>query len=310
MKPTLLVLAAGMGSRYGGLKQMDGLGPHGETIIDYSIYDAVNAGFGHIIYIVREYFLQEIRASVLEKYGNLKCPDGEPVQFDFVTQEVDKIPAGFPQALKREKPWGTAHALLMAKDLVQGPFAVINGDDYYGKESFEILARWLQRHDGTSGEYCLIGFYLKNTLSESGTVSRGICQYSNDFILNGITEHLNIRNDETGVIFGDNSDTRQSQIQLDGQLLCSMNMWGFTKDYLCWSEDLFKCFLESNSSEAKKEFYIPYVVNELVKTGKASCEILQTPSQWFGVTYKEDRPSVVRKLHDLVNQNIYPSPLY
>lgn len=309
MKPTLLVLAAGMGSRYGGLKQMDGLGPHGETIIDYSIYDAVNAGFGQVVYIVRDYFLQDFKTSVLEKYRDLKCPDGVPVKFDFVTQEVNKIPSGF-SCKDREKPWGTAHALLMAKDVIQGPFAVINGDDYYGRDSFEVIAKWLQRHDGTSGEYCLVGFFLENTLSESGTVSRGICRYSGDLMLTGISEHLNIRKDETGVILGDDSDTNQSQIKLNGQSLCSMNMWGFTTDYFSWSEGLFEVFLGSHSSDPKKEFYIPSVVNELIKTEQATCEILQTTSQWFGVTYKEDRPSVMKKLEDLVDQKVYPSPLY
>lgn len=309
MKPTLLVLAAGMGSRYGGLKQMDSLGPHGETIIDYSIYDAVNAGFGQVVYIVRDYFLQDFKTSVLEKYRDLKCPDGVPVKFDFVTQEVNKIPSGF-SCKDREKPWGTAHALLMAKDVIQGPFAVINGDDYYGRDSFEVIANWLQRHEGTSGEYCLVGFFLENTLSESGTVSRGICRYSGDLMLTGISEHLNIRKDETGVILGDDSDTNQSQIKLNGQSLCSMNMWGFTTDYFSWSEGLFEVFLGSHSSDPKKEFYIPSVVNELIKTEQATCEILQTTSQWFGVTYKEDRPSVMKKLEDLVDQKVYPSPLY
>ena len=174
MKPTLLVLAAGMGSRYGGLKQMDGLGPNGETIIDYSIYDAVEAGFGKVVYIVREYFKEQMEQTVKEKYGNVKCLDGEPLEFQFVTQELFKIPSQFTLNPEREKPWGTAHAVLMGKEVVKEPFAVINGDDYYGKESFKILGDWLRAHEGKTGEYALVGFELDNTLSESGGVSRGI----------------------------------------------------------------------------------------------------------------------------------------
>ena len=170
MKPTLLVLAAGMGSRYGGLKQMDGLGPNGETIIDYSIYDAVEAGFGKVVYIVREYFKDQMEQVVKEKYSNVKCVDGEPLEFQFVTQELFKIPSQFTLNPERVKPWGTAHAVLMGKEVINEPFAVINGDDYYGKESFKILADWLRANEGKTGEYALVGFELDNTLSESGGV--------------------------------------------------------------------------------------------------------------------------------------------
>ena len=168
MKPTLLVLAAGMGSRYGGLKQMDGLGPNGETIIDYSIYDAVKAGFGKVVYIVREYFLEQFKQTVKEKYSGVTCPDGTPLEFDFVIQELNKIPSRFTLNPERQKPWGTAHAVLMAKDVIHKPFAVINGDDYYGKGSFQILGDWLRAHEGTTGTCSIVGFELDNTLSEYG----------------------------------------------------------------------------------------------------------------------------------------------
>ena len=309
MKPTLLVLAAGMGSRYGGLKQMDGLGPHEETIIDYSIYDAVASGFGKVVYIVREYFRKDFEELVAKKYKGVKCTDGEPLQFVFVTQELDKIPEGFTYDPERQKPWGTAHAVLMAKDVINEPFAVINGDDYYGKDSFKILGDWCREHEGTKGAYCVIGFELDNTLSENGCVSRGICHYDAKRHLTDIVEHLNIGADENGVVTGDNSQT-QEHVKLAAKDLCSMNMWGFTPDYFQKSEEIFKTFLTDNAKELKKEFYIPYAVDNMIKAGTATCDVLSTPSRWFGVTYKEDRPAVVAKFAELVEKGIYPSPLY
>lgn len=309
MKPTLLVLAAGMGSRYGGLKQMDGLGPNGETIIDYSIYDAVHSGFGKVVYVVREYFLEQFQQTVKQKYGSVKCVDGTPLEFVFVTQELSKIPEGFTLNPERQKPWGTAHAVLMAKDVIDGPFVVINGDDYYGRDSFRIAADWCRDHEKTSGQYAIIGFELDNTLSESGGVSRGICSYDADMKLTDVVEHHNILMDNTGSIYGDNSDTGV-RVQLKGKDLCSMNMWGFTPDFFGASQDIFKSFLEANSMELKKEFYIPYAVDVMVKAGDATCDVLHTPSKWFGVTFKEDRPGVVAKFAELVEKGVYPSPLY
>ena len=310
MKPTLLVLAAGMGSRYGGLKQMDGLGPHEETIIDYSIYDAVHAGFGKVVYIVRDYFLEDMKALVEKKYAGVKCNDGTPLQFVFVTQELDKIPAPFKVPETREKPWGTAHALLMAKDVIHEPFAVINGDDFYGKQSFRILADWCRAHEHTEGQYCIVGFQLENTLSENGSVSRGICYYDKNNILTGVAEHLNIAKEADGNVYGDNSVSGENHVKLDSKALCSMNMWGFTPDYFAKSEASFVTFLNEHITEPKKEYYIPYAVDVLVKGGDAQCEVLSTPELWFGVTYKEDRPGVVAKFADLVKKGVYPSPLY
>ena len=309
MKPTLLVLAAGMGSRYGGLKQMDGLGPNGETIIDYSIYDAVEAGFGKVVYIVREHFKADMEKAVKEKYSNVKCVDGSPLEFQFVTQELHKIPAQFTLNPERVKPWGTAHAVLMAAEAINEPFAVINGDDYYGKDSFKVLGDWLRAHEGKSGEFCLVGFALENTLSESGAVSRGICTTGADGVLTTVVEHHKIARAEDGKVYGENSNT-QEMVELDGKALCSMNMWGFTPDYFKKSANIFEKFLEKNISELKAEFYIPYAIDCMIQDGTGKTEVLTTPSRWFGVTFKEDRPGVVAKFQEFADQGIYPTPLY
>ncbi len=309
MKPTLLVLAAGMGSRYGGLKQMDGLGPSGETIIDYSIYDAVQAGFGKVVYIVREYFREQMETVVKEKYSNVRCIDGEPLEFQFVTQELNKIPSQFSLNPDREKPWGTAHAVLMGKEAIKEPFAVINGDDYYGKESFRIIADWLRAHENCTGEYALVGFELDNTLSESGGVSRGIGTSDNSGYLTDVVEHHKIQMAQDGKIYGENNTTGET-VELAPKALCSMNMWGFTPDYFDRSEEIFTKFLENNINELKAEFYIPYAVDTIIKEGTGRCELLSTPSRWFGVTFKEDRPGVVAKFQEFADKGIYPSPLY
>jgi hypothetical protein len=289
---------------------MAGLGPNGETIIDYSIHDAVEAGFGKVVYIVRDFFKDDMMAHVKERYAGVKTVDGEPLKFDFVTQELDKIPAPFTVPEDRVKPWGTAHALLMAKEVVHEPFAVINGDDYYGKESFKVLANWCKAHENTTGEYCIVGFELENTLSENGSVSRGVCFYDKNNILTGIAEHLDIAKEADGNVYGDNSVTGEKHVKLSAKSLCSMNMWGFTPDYFAKSEASFVTFLTEHRTEPKKEYYIPYAVDVLVKAGEARCEVLSSPSHWFGVTYKEDRPGVVAKFADLVAKGVYPSPLY
>ena len=293
MKPTLLVLAAGMGSRYGGLKQMDGLGPNGETIIDYSIYDAVQAGFGKVVYIVRGYFLEQFKEAVARKYSHVKCIDGTPLEFVFVTQELDKIPARF----------------LPVNPVIHEPFLVINGDDFYGRESFRIAADWCRAHEGSEGVYAIVGFELDHTLSESGGVSRGICHYDAEQHLTDVVEHLDIRMDADGRVFGDNSATGE-KVELRGKDLCSMNMWGFTPDYFAKSAAIFETFLEQNCRELKKEYYIPYAIDCMVRGGSAKCDVLSTPSRWFGVTYKEDRPAVVEKFAELAREGVYPTPLY
>ena len=309
MKPTLLVLAAGMGSRYGGLKQMDGLGPNGETIIDYSIYDAVQAGFGKVVYIVREYFREQMEQTVRQKYSSVKCLDGSPLEFQFVTQELDKIPEGFTLNPERQKPWGTAHAVLMAAQAIHEPFVVINGDDFYGKESFRIAGDWCRAHENSKGVYAIVGFEVDHTLSETGGVSRGICAYDAQNHLTDVVEHHNVMFDADGVLRGDNSITGERH-ELQPKDLCSMNMWCFTPDYFKASADIFVNFLQANINELKKEYYIPYAVDTMVKAGTAACDVLGTPSHWFGVTFKEDRPAVVAKFAQLAATGVYPTPLY
>ena len=309
MKPTLLVLAAGMGSRYGGLKQMDGLGPSGETIIDYSIYDAVQAGFGKVVYIVREYFREQMEQTVRQKYSSVKCLDGSPLEFQFVTQELDKIPEGFTLNPERQKPWGTAHAVLMAAQAIHEPFVVINGDDFYGKESFRIAGDWCRAHENSKGVYAIVGFEVDHTLSETGGVSRGICAYDARNHLTDVVEHHNVMFDADGVLRGDNSITGERH-ELQPKDLCSMNMWCFTPDYFKASADIFVNFLQANINELKKEYYIPYAVDTMVKAGTAACDVLGTPSHWFGVTFKEDRPAVVAKFAQLAATGVYPTPLY
>ncbi|MDE6842603.1 MAG: nucleotidyltransferase, partial [Muribaculaceae bacterium] len=250
MKPTLFILAAGMGSRYGGLKQLDGLGPSGETIMDYSVYDALRAGFGKIVFVIRHDFEQEFRDKVISKYeGHI------PVEVVF--QDIDNIPEGFTRNPERTKPWGTNHAVLMGKDVIKEPFGVINADDYYGPESFQILADFLRSVEGKKGEYCMVGFRIENTLSENGGVSRGLCEVSPEGDLTGVTECHGIQR----------KDGRLIQVLADGTEAdfpeganVSMNMWGFTPDYFDYSEREFIKFLKDNASELKAEFYIPTVV--------------------------------------------------
>jgi len=269
-KPTLLVLAAGMGSRYGGLKQLDGVGPGGETIMDYSVYDAIRAGFGKVIFVIRCNFRLEFEKRIKERYGSA-------IEFGFVEQELDNIPEGFIINPERTKPWGTGHAVLVAAEFIDTPFAVINADDYYGQKSFEVLGAFLKEQWDNTGEYCMVGFYTSNTLSESGSVSRGLCTVdSNGYLTNVV----------------------------------SMNMWGFTPDLFKEGMSLFENFLKENIDELKSEFYIPYVVNKILESGKARCKVLNTPDKWFGVTYKQDKEKVITKIGDLVKKGIYPSPLF
>jgi hypothetical protein len=309
MKPTLLVFAAGMGSRYGGLKQMDGMGPSGETIIDYSIYDAVKAGFGTVVYIVREYFREEMEKSVRSKYDGLCCPDGEKVEFRFVSQELDMLPEGFSVPEGREKPWGTAHAIWVARDVIHGPFVTINGDDYYGRETFQIAAQWCCSHQNSEGVSAVIGFMLDNTLTDAGGVNRGICLYDHKFSLQSMVQHLKIKKDQSGVTKGINAITGEEAV-LNVTSLCSMNMFCLTPDYFSRAEEVFKTFLKGDGQLIGKEFDPPFVFDCIIKDGKGSCEVLSTPSHWFGVTYREDRPSVVEQFRRFTEDGVYPSPLW
>ena len=267
MKPTLLVMAAGMGSRYGGLKQIDSMGPTGETILDYSVFDAIRAGFGNVVFIIR--------------------PDFEK---DF-----------------REKPWGTTHAILCARDVVKTPFAVINADDFYGRDSYAVLGKKLSTTANTETHYNMVGFTLKNTLSDHGTVARGVCRQNDKGYLTDIQELLKIAKTESGAqnIADDGTVTK-----LTGDEPVSMNMWGFTPSIFPQLETLFKKFLTEKGQELKSECYIPLSLGEIVKNGDGDCAVLRTTSSWFGVTYREDKPIVQASIQKLVNEGSYPSNLW
>jgi hypothetical protein len=301
MKPTLFVLAAGMGSRYGGLKQMDGLGPNGETIMDYSIYDAERAGFGKVVFVIRHSFEEDFKSIVVNKYQG-KIP------VEIVFQELDYLPDGFASPVDRVKPWGTNHAVLMGKDAIKEPFAVINADDFYGKESFAVLADWLSEMEGKKNEYCMIGYRVGNTLSESGSVARGVCAKDKDENLTTVVERTYIIRDTDGQVKF--KDENGQMVVVDENAPVSMNMWGFTPDYFDYSEAAFKTFLKESEGNSKAEFFIPLVVNNLIVSGQVTCKVLDTPSKWFGVTYAEDRPMVVSKIEELVKEGIYPARLW
>ena len=301
MKPTLYVMAAGMGSRYGGLKQMDGLGPNGETIIDYSIYDAIRAGFGKVVFVIRKAFENDFREIVTSKFEH-KIP------VEIVFQELDKLPGGFVVNPERVKPWGTNHAVLMGKEAVKEPFAVINGDDFYGKESFEALANALVAMEGKTATYCMVGFPVKNTLSDSGSVSRGVCQTDSNHYLVSVVEHTRIE-ERNGKVVSLN-DLGQEITELPPATPVSMNMWGFTPDYFDFSEAYFIEFLKENEKSLKAEFYIPTMVDYLIKNNKATVKVLDTIAKWFGVTYAEDKPMVLIKINELIKKGVYPSKLW
>lgn len=299
MKPTLFILAAGMGSRYGGLKQLDGLGPSGETIMDYSVYDALRAGFGKIVFVIRKDFEQEFREKIISKY------EGH-VPVEVVFQDIKKIPEGFSVNPERSKPWGTNHAVLMGKDVIKEPFGVINADDYYGAESFRILGDFLRSVEGKKNCYCMIGFNIENTLSENGGVSRGLCEVDANGNLTGVTECHGIERKEGRLI----QVVEGQEMPFPEDANVSMNMWGFTPDYFDYSEKAFVKFLEANHNELKAEFYIPTVVNDLIQNGQIELKVLETPSKWFGVTYAADRPATVAQFKKLVDEGTYPTPLF
>ncbi len=301
MKPTLLVLAAGLGSRYGGLKQLDGLGPNGETIMDYSIYDAVNAGFGKIVFVIRESFDSEFREKVAKKYEHL-------LPIEIVYQKLDNLPEGFKLNPDRIKPWGTNHALMMGKNVINEPFAVINADDFYGRNSYKVICEFLSSLDESSkNRYCMVGYRVGNTLSESGTVARGVCETDAENNLTGIVERTQIKRIDGTVKYKDDND---EWISIPDNKPVSMNMFGFTPDYFDYSEEYFIHFLEDNADQLKVEYFIPTLVNDLIINNNATMKVLDTTSQWFGVTYQEDRQWVVDKFKELVDSREYPSPLF
>ena len=297
MKPTLYVLAAGMGSRYGGLKQLDPLGPNGETIMDYSIYDAIHSGFGKVVFVIRKDFEKDFREKILSKYeGHI------PVEVVF--QSTDALPEGYTCPADRTKPWGTNHAVLMAKDTIKEPFAVINADDFYGRNAFEVIAKELSREHDRKGDYCMVGFRVGNTMTENGSVARGVCTTSPEGLLTSVVERTAISYDKDGrIVFTDENGEEQT---LDPRTPVSMNLWGFTPDYFDYSEREFKNFLDRDLNTPKAEFFIPLCIDTLIKNGEATVKVLDTDSRWFGVTYVADRPGVVEKFARLHTDGTYP----
>ena len=321
MKPTLVVLAAGMGSRYGGLKQVDPVGPSGEAILDYSVFDAVRAGFGKVVFVIRRDFDAEFREKVGSKFER-------KVEVGYCYQDISDLPEPFTVPAGRVKPWGTAHATRAARDAVHGPFAVINADDFYGRDAFERLARFLSPSDSvglgsdrvdvgsltdansTLGDpklhFAMVGYRLDLTLSENGSVARGVCDIAPDGTLRTVREMTKL------VRVGDTAEDREDEsnpvkVPLDSRV--SMNCWGFSAGLFAELESRFPKWLETNGAKEKSEWYIPFVVDELVREGRADCRVLPTDSSWFGVTYREDKPFVEKSIRSLVESGEYPPNL-
>lgn len=303
MKPTLLVLAAGMGSRYGGLKQLDGLGPHGETIMDYSIFDAVRSGFGKIVFVIRKDFEDEFRAKVLKKY------EGH-VPVEVVFQEKENLPEGYELPADRQRPWGTNHAVMMGETVIAEPFAVINSDDFYGRHAFETLGKYLSSLSAdTTGRYAMVAFKVGNTTTRNGEVSRGVCRVSTDGKLEKVVERQHIGYDaQDRICYRDESG--DTLVELDADTPVSMNFWGFTPDYFSYSRREFTRFLDKYLTDPKREFFIPSVVDKLIGNKEAAVDVLTTDSQWFGVTYSDDRDGVKERLSQLHAEGEYPENMF
>ena len=300
VKPTLLVLAAGMGSRYGSLKQMDGVGPNGEAIIDYSVYDAIRAGFGKVVFVIRHSFAQDFcEVFNAERFGN-------KIEVEYVYQELDKLPEGFALPEGREKPWGTNHAVMMAAEAINTPFAVINADDFYGRDAYAVIGSYLSQLGTSEGKYCMVGYEVSKTLSENGTVSRGVCTVDENSNLRGMVERTKIERVNGTIVFHDLGTDEP----LEENTPVSMNLFGFTPDYFRYSEDYFKVFLNENIENLRSEFFIPLMVNKLISEGTASMRVLSTTANWFGVTYKEDKPQLMQKIEELIAASEYPRNLW
>ena len=299
--PALVILAAGMGSRYGGLKQMDPMGPHGETVLDYSVFDAIRAGFSKVIFVIREDFAEEFKNNVGSKFLEL-------VEVAYAFQKLDDLPEGFEVPPGREKPWGTAHAVRAARHELDRPFAVINADDFYGTDAYVQAAGFLTSTPADNGRehYAIVGYHLNRTLSDHGAVNRGICQTSHGLLL-GVEEVVDISRKSENEIEGRTLDGKACLIEED--VIVSMNLWGFPLSFLDQLEKHFTRFISSRAEEPKSECYIPTVVDDLIKAGEVDCHVLETNSSWFGVTYPDDKPHVVESIQALVNNGNYPSPL-
>lgn len=299
MKPTLLVLAAGMGSRYGGNKQLDQVGPSGETIIDYSIYDAKRAGFGKVVFVIRRDIEEQFKETFVKRLKNV-------IEIDYVFQELGNLPEGFAVPSDRQKPWGTSHAILVAKDKIKEPFGVINSDDYYGVDAFKILYKFLTE-DKNESNYCIVGYKLGNTLSDHGQVNRGICKVSPKGLLENIVETRGIEKTADGAVAPDTDGKMQ---HYTGDEIVSMNLWGFKPSCFNFLNIEFVNFLLTKIADPKSELDIPTSVDKFVKKGEMTIQILTSDSRWFGVTYREDKPFVVESIRKMVDAGIYPERLF
>jgi UTP-glucose-1-phosphate uridylyltransferase len=298
MKPTLLILAAGMGSRYGGIKQMDSFGPSGETIIDYSIYDAIQSGYGKIVFIIREDFAEEFKKIFEPKLKG-------KIETVYVFQEMDSNTNGFQIPAARSKPWGTAHAVLCAKDAISEPFAVINADDFYGRDAFEKSAKFLTREVNPQ-TYCIIGYQLSKTLSENGTVSRGVCEVDSNNNLIGIVERIKVYREASRIVY----EEGENKTELPQDTPVSMNFWGFAPSVFDFIQKLFLKFLEENGENIKSEFFIPIIGDAFIADQNHKIKVITTSAQWFGVTYREDAPEVKKSIESLIEGDAYPKKLW
>lgn len=303
-KPVLVIMAAGMGSRYGGLKQIDPVGPNREVIIDYSLYDARRAGFETVIFIIKHEFEERFRAAIgnrISRYMNVK----------YAYQRLDDLPRGYSVPQGRVKPWGTAHAVLSARSLIDAPFAVINADDYYGPEAFQAIFDYLSTHrDGETYSYAMVGYLLKNTTTKNGHVARGVCVTDETGNLISVTERTRIEEYSGGIHFS--ADDGKTWTDLDPDTLVSMNLWGFTRSFLAEAQARFTGFLDQTLAEnpLKGEYFLPSVVSQLLSEGKAACKVLSSRDKWYGVTYQADKPEIISALAAKVEEGLYPSPLW
>jgi UTP-glucose-1-phosphate uridylyltransferase len=298
MKPTLVILAAGMGSRYGGLKQLDEVGPNGEAIIDYSLYDAIRAGFGKVVFVIRTDFDEAFKARFEPKLKGL-------IEVEYVYQSLDKIPEGIILNPKREKPWGTSHALLMAENAVKEPMAVINADDFYGRKAYEVMADFLTSSTDDS-EYSMVGYNVANTLSEFGSVSRGVCNRDENGYLTTVVERTKIQRDADGIFYYE----ADGRYPLEENTPVSMNFWGLKPNVFGYLNEGFKKFLTEQGNELKSEYYIPLLINDNIVAGNISTKVISCDSPWFGVTYKEDKPFVQERIKLLIDSKEYPNKLW
>lgn len=301
MSPTLLILAAGIGSRYGGLKQAEGVGPSGEAILDYSIYDAIRAGFGKVVFVIRKDIEEDMKRIFFDKWS-------KKIDVDYVFQDLDNLPGGIKPPDGRAKPWGTGHAIWVAKDKVREPFCVINADDFYGKGSYQLAASFQADLENLiNSRYCLIGYILKNSLSEHGFVSRAECRTDEKGMLSYVKERTKIAREGSKVFYEDEKGIR---LGIDENTTVSMNMWGFMPSLFDYLEEGLKKFLEDNSSSLKAEFFLPSVIDDLIRSGKVEIPVLKTDEKWFGMTYQEDREMVTARLAELVKKGVYPTPVW